>query len=317
MKPITTSIRLVLTVGVALSMLSGPSYGIDTDECLFDRQKDIRAQVSHDLDYILEFIKPDGGRSAFQVPAFEPKNTCGNNMALPDLVPTFYTPDLYPLGGDRVFFRTRKFNADDPTDAAEVADGCVGGFGKRKLMRMNLGLANLGNADVVIGDPRQNADWEYNPAHDHFHAPMYVLSLLKHSGEVAAQNKPSLAFIDGSPLWRGAGLKFFDGVYTSANQGLSINWADSYPYFLPCNYIDVTDVAPGNYTLNFTANPEQQLTSGPGRLVEECNLSNNETTLQVTVPAKTRQNYPKDLAPLLFETVVGPFFEADAARAAD
>ncbi|MCA9697946.1 MAG: hypothetical protein KC431_10515, partial [Myxococcales bacterium] len=48
--------------------------------------------------------------------------------------------------------------------------------------------------------------------------------------------------------------KDIDGTYTCYNQGLSLGWSDTYGAALDCQWIDVTDVAPGDYTLRMEVN---------------------------------------------------------------
>lgn len=47
--------------------------------------------------------------------------------------------------------------------------------------------------------------------------------------------------------------------YTCLNQGISRGWADVYGRFLPCQWLDVTGLAPGDYTLRIVVNPLQTL----------------------------------------------------------
>jgi hypothetical protein len=47
--------------------------------------------------------------------------------------------------------------------------------------------------------------------------------------------------------------------FTCSYQGISAGWADTYGTYLPCQWIDITDVAPGDYTLRLSINPERIL----------------------------------------------------------
>src|SRR5204863_100443 len=53
-------------------------------------------------------------------------------------------------------------------------------------------------------------------------------------------------------------------------------WADIYSAGLPCQYIDITGVPPGNYVLQMIVNPDG--------LLPESNMANNETRVAVTIP---------------------------------
>jgi len=47
-----------------------------------------------------------------------------------------------------------------------------------------------------------------------------------------------------------------------------------------CQWLDITDVAPGAYSLRVTINPDRVLT--------ESNYDNNETTVPVTIPSRIK-----------------------------
>ena len=47
-------------------------------------------------------------------------------------------------------------------------------------------------------------------------------------------------------------------VYHCGNQGISVGWADTYPSALDCQWVDVTDLPSGSYTLRLTVDPTDQ-----------------------------------------------------------
>src|SRR5688572_13135088 len=55
-------------------------------------------------------------------------------------------------------------------DGCAYEEGCVNGLGRRKLLLVDTGVANIGRSDLVIGDPNQRLDvFAYSPCHDHYH----------------------------------------------------------------------------------------------------------------------------------------------------
>ena len=59
----------------------------------------------------------------------------------------------------------------------------------------------------------------------------------------------------------------------SLRTGISVGWADIYDTSVPGQYIDVTGLPPGQYTLEIEVNPERTLV--------ESNYSNNIVTVPV------------------------------------
>jgi len=66
-------------------------------------------------------------------------------------------------------------------------------------------------------------------------------------------------------------------VYDCATQGIQAGWSDLYGNALDCQWLDITDVDPGNYTLQVTINPNHAF--------EEITLGNNTASVPVTIPA--------------------------------
>ncbi len=157
----------------------------------------------------------------------------------------------------------------DPTEA------CVGGPGIRKLLRFDALIHNRGDEDLVVGDPEDLPHlFEFSECHGHFHfAQASVYELLDDDGElVAPGRKQGFCLEDSVPSDRNTrgGRK-----YECERQGLQIGWADLYPKELDCQWIDVTDVPPGDYTLRVHWNPNG--------LLEDDDMTNNEGFVAVTL----------------------------------
>jgi hypothetical protein len=175
-----------------------------------------------------------------------------------------------------VDFRTMRFRSSD----CAVIEGCARA-GKRTVMRFDVATPNIGNADLVLGDPRNNPTYfEFSPCHGHYHFSGYALyELLTLSGaRVVSGRKQAFCLLDSSPYLPNAGPSH---GYNCFYQGITAGWQDVYTKSLDCQWLDVTDVPGGDYLLRVTINPE-------ARLVES-DYSNNVATVPVRIPSKNRR----------------------------
>jgi hypothetical protein len=184
------------------------------------------------------------------------------------------TPDLTLLGArtaTSLLFMTQSFNES----SCAFLEECIGGVGPRRLLRFDVATYNAGDGDLVVGvpDPRDPM-WEFStcPSHDHYHFAGYAsYDLVGAGGIVASGHKQAFCLMDTNhidPSQPGSG-------YTCAFQGISAGWADTYGRALDCQWIDITDVVPGEYTLRIEINPEQRLV--------ESDYTNNVFETPVTI----------------------------------
>jgi hypothetical protein len=167
--------------------------------------------------------------------------------------------------------QTRNFPASD----CAVVEGCVSA-GTRKLLLFEVAFANVGRGDLVIGNPADNPDlFHYSPCHGHSHMEGTAdYELLSNSGQsVARARKQAFCFRDNEPFLSTAGPT---RGYDCDNQGITAGWQDIYYKGLDCQWLDVTGLAPGTYTLRITCNPE--------RVFVESNYGNNSASATVVIP---------------------------------
>jgi hypothetical protein len=182
-------------------------------------------------------------------------------------------PDL-TIDGARlrasVDIKTRVFKS---TDCA-IAEGCVGGTGKRTVMRFAVATPNIGTADLVLGDPIKNPLFVFSPCHGHYHFSGYALYELLDTGgrTLLTGRKQAFCLEDFARYDANAG----PAKFTCAYQGISVGWQDIYGTYLDCQWLDVTGVPPGSYLLRVTINPQA--------LLQESDYSNNTATVPVTIP---------------------------------
>lgn len=187
-------------------------------------------------------------------------------------------PDLFtdPIWIEEAF--TDIFIEDD---TCELLEGCVGGTGWRTIMRFTTAVPNIGSRDLVLGIPANNPEvFHHSACHNHFHFDNFAnYELLDgDSVVVGTGHKQAFCMLDTiSWAW-----PFELSQFDCANQGISRGFTDHYETGLPCQWVDVTDVPPGDYTLRIEVNPTRTGDAYP--LLNERDFSNNVLEVGVTVP---------------------------------
>ncbi len=160
---------------------------------------------------------------------------------------------------------------DFRADACEIEEACVGGPGLRRLLRFTTVAANLGEGDLAFGPPHLDPRFVYSTCHGHFHMVGFAeYQLIGPGGVMLTGHKQAFCLADSLRL----DPQRPSHGYHCGNQGISAGWADSYPRELPCQWIDVTGVAPGVYTLRIALDPTG--------LIEETDRSNNVLEIPVS-----------------------------------
>lgn len=187
-----------------------------------------------------------------------------------DLAATSAVLDTDPI-------EVRVFDPEVEGDRCLIDRGCVGGPGRRRLLRFSTTVANVGEADLLLGSPMDSVAPTINTcAGEPRFAAFVRYELVDSTGAVARQDVPAACTPGTSQL-----ALPFDCDF----QGL---WRDFSQLYGPtsifdagqddCRWLDITDVLPGDYTLRVTVNPDATL--------RESNLGNNTPLeLPLTVPA--------------------------------
>jgi hypothetical protein len=163
-----------------------------------------------------------------------------------------------------------------PADDCAIVEGCLLRSGYRKLLRFSTETANLDMVDLYLGDPATNPLFEFSPCHGHYHFGRYAEhQLLDGTGtQVAPGFKTGFCLLDSRRYINQPWVPLTPR-YSCSNQGLQRGWSDVYGSGLDCQWVDVTDVPNGSYTLQVTVNPD--------KLIEETNYDNNVAQVSVTV----------------------------------
>lgn len=192
------------------------------------------------------------------------------SQSLPDLTPEVYDihPDLHTV-----------------VSPGDVQEGCASATSGVDLLRFSVLTRNVGTADLVLGDPGcpdclthpgevcGNPLFHCSPAggHNHGHYTNYArYELLDDANAVVATSgKFGFCLTDSSCSgWASP-------RYTCGDQGITVGCADIYASYLGCQYIDITNLADGNYTLRITADPFNKIV--------ELDELNNTTIAPVTL----------------------------------
>lgn len=199
-------------------------------------------------------------------------------------------------------------------DACSVIEGGVTP-GLRRLARFTVMTANVGDADINVGDPKAHYDandglFELASCHAHFHFRNYALYQLidPRTGKVWKAAKAGFCMLDTdpNPAYMGSAPKSPEyracgDLLHAGNQGISKGWTDTYRFFLGGQYfvLDGGDgqpaVPPGDYLIRVTANPPYKASrSNPCRFlnpatgfchaIQESNYANNVGEVLITIP---------------------------------
>jgi hypothetical protein len=207
--------------------------------------------VDNDFDGLEDGADPDCANNP---------NAEANLGALPDLRMTADVNDIDP--GVTIFNRGNDGNFD-----AELADGCFLGDGDRTVLFFDGIIENIG-ADLVVGDTNDHQPtytFNENLQQLEFAGWLTYTLLDTQRNIVSTGHKGSFCMLDLSVVDGFPGNAQFGDC--GSNQGISEGMADIYTAGLPCQFVDITGLPSGDYTLQVEVNITKQL--------PESNYNNN------------------------------------------
>lgn len=175
---------------------------------------------------------------------------------------------------DEILFDT--INVDQ--HSCSVVEQCVGGLGKRRLLRFSVEAINQGQATLVVPPPDEHPEqFHISSCHGHYHFDGFAsYSLLDLGGkELVMGRKQAYCMEDTRQVDPGPNVACRK-QFSCSNQGIQAGWSDLYGNTLDCQWLDITDVPSGDYQIRVTLNP--------GRAFQEISFDNNTAVVPVHIP---------------------------------
>jgi hypothetical protein len=168
--------------------------------------------------------------------------------------------------------------------ACEVSERCVGAPGDRRLLRFSVSIPNLGTGPVYIQSPDERPElYEFDACHGHHHLTGFASYELLGAQDavLAVGRKQGFALVDLTPYCGDAAP---DVIEADGSQRISPGWADVYAGDYSCQWLDVTDVADGTYTLRIGVDSSN--------IVDEQDVLPNSVDVKVKLSGNTVEVVP-------------------------
>lgn len=127
-----------------------------------------------------------------------------------------------------------------------VVEGCLTGYGQRDILRFTTHIKNIGTADYYIGSPSSApSQFSWGNCHGHWHYEGYAEYIMYDEDGLAIP----VGFKNGFCV---LDLECGDGgtaTYGCSNMGISRQCGDIYGSGLDCQWVDITDLDTGRYTM--------------------------------------------------------------------
>ena len=213
----------------------------------------VAACADDSLHFNLSYVGPVVGCTDPNACNYNPLASVSDTCIYPGNPNCPNAPDLVVL--ENVLRNSLQLDFMANGDACAVEEGCIRGVGDRDILRFTTHIKNIGNQDYYIGMPPSSpstpsTQFFWDPCHNHWHYRGYAEYLL-YDGAGTRLNigtKNGFCVLDLECNDGG------NGQYGCANMGISAGCGDIYGSGLPCQWIDITDLPAGTYTMVMRVN---------------------------------------------------------------